>query len=122
MRANFLLIIIIAAGLAGCATVPPSDRQPIQAITCKSKADCDVKWSKAVAWVSANAAYRMQVQSEQLIQTYNSIDTGLSVVVNKISEPNGAGKIVARMSCGNMFGCFPDTYVALQQFTAFVGR
>lgn len=126
VRISLILIAASAVSLGGCLTTQDADQPPIPSIKCKQGQDCDGKWSRAVAWVSQNSAYKIQVQSDSLIQTYSAVedsDTGLSMTVTKaaLTEP-GEYEIVARMGCANPIGCVPDPQTALAQFAAFVSQ
>ncbi len=83
MWIRFGLLIISTIDLGGCATTQQAE-QPIPSIICNAGSDCDAKWSRAVTWVSENSAYRIQVQTDTLIQPFAAAedsDTGRSVTV-----------------------------------------
>ncbi len=115
-------IVVFCSPLLLTACISTQAAQPpIPAITCKQGQDCDAKWSRAVAWVSQNSAYRMQVQSDVLIQTYNSTNTDIAVVVNKVATKQpGDYEIDVSISCGNPIGCVPDARDQLIKFNTFV--
>lgn len=127
MRIRLILITAGAMSLGGCLTTQDAQQAPIPSIKCKQGQDCDGKWSRAVAWVSENSAFKIQVQSDSLIQTYSSVGdtdtTGLSVTVTKaaLDQPSEY-EIVAHIGCANPIGCVPDPQTALGQFTAFVSQ
>jgi hypothetical protein len=127
MRISLFLVAAMAVSLAGCLTTQEAEQPPIPSTKCKQGQDCDAKWSRAVEWVSQNSAYKIQTQTDALIQTYSGTidegDTGLSMTVTKaaLGQP-GEYEIVARMGCANPLGCFPEPRAALVQFAAFVSQ
>lgn len=125
MRVGFLLAAASALGLAGCLTTQQAEQPPIPSIKCTQGQDCDAKWSRAVTWVSQNSAYKIQTQTDSLIQTYSGSfdqqDMGLSMTVTKtaLNQP-GEYEIIAHIGCAHLLTCAEDPQVALTQFAAFV--
>lgn len=87
---------------------------------CDNEADCAAKWEAAQAWVATNCGMKIQTVTNVLIQTYGSDSTKLAATV--IKEPKGDGKynIKASIYCGNIFGCIPNQWDALQGFQDYV--
>ncbi|MGB8276703.1 MAG: hypothetical protein WCF20_02020 [Methylovirgula sp.] len=81
-----------------------------------------MKWSRAIEWVSQNAGYKIQTQTDALIQTYgpSGSDTELAVTVNKVMVSPGIYEIHARMGCANEISCFAEPHTELQRFAAFI--
>ena len=115
--------------LGGCATMTPEQRTALQAnasrkIVCIKGDDCDTKWGRAVVWVSRNSAWKIQTQTDNLIQTFgpstrvNSTDSAF--VVNKVPIGDGRYEITMNSACGNMFGCFPDAIALKAHFNSYV--
>jgi hypothetical protein len=118
----YFFIGLAVIPLAGCVSTAAQPEEPIPAITCKQGADCDLKWSRAITWVSENAAYKIQTQTDSLIQTFGPLDyqTGLAITVNRLMLKPGVYEIDARMGCANSIGCFPEPHAALRKFAAFL--
>lgn len=122
MHTKAIPLSLIAA-LAGCQSTGAPPAPPPPPIACSAGPDCEAKWSRAVAWVTENAAYKIQTQTDYLIETYNAVDsgsTGLMASVNKVSVAPGKFEIRAHFGCRNMFGCAPRTDEALQKFARTV--
>ena len=121
MKKEYIVALLAALSVSACASTA-QNRQPIPPVTCTAGKDCDAKWSRAVAWVSQNTAYKIQVQTDSLIQTYGPFDskTGTAATVNKIAGANGQYEIVAHMSCDNLIGCIPDLGEQMRSFASFV--
>lgn len=120
---------LTAAGmlLAGCATQP---MDPVTAyyanepITCAAGSECEEMWSRAVMWVVRNSETKIQIQTDNLIETYNpskSVVTAYSVTMTAVGS--GRYEILLKAACSNMFVCDPNP--ALQKaafYRAVTGR
>ena len=116
-----LFCAIVGVGVTGCATAPqtlPTVPTPV----CISRPQCTAEWAAARTFVLDNAGYKIQIYSPDFLQTYNPGDesTSLAATVNKQPMAGGAYKIVGSFWCNNMFGCFPDPTVTLDQFNRAV--
>jgi hypothetical protein len=82
---------------------------PARPITCRAGPDCDVKWSRAVAWVANNSRWKIQTQTDLLVQTFNSADSSPSpsFTVSKTASGDGLYEISLNGGCANLFGCIP---------------
>ena len=90
---------------------------------CSSEKECTVKWEAAQLWVTKNAAYKVQVITSVLIETYNPTEHSTSIAARVTREPlgNGRYKFVVQVYCDNMFGCRPDVLDAQLDFNRYVG-
>lgn len=131
MKAVVLITLIgFSLSIGGCAAripLTPQEQAQIQAnanrkITCTKGEDCDLKWGRAITWVSQNSRWKIQLQNDYLIQTYTSMDGSprSSFLVNKIPIDNGQSEIVMSSGCGNVFGCVPDATILLASFNNFI--
>jgi hypothetical protein len=79
-------------------------------IICTDGSDCSEKWSRAVQWVAQNAPYVIEIQTDSLIATHNSLDGSayIGIVVTKASIGGGNSEINFQGNCRNMFGCSGD--------------
>lgn len=116
--------------LVGCATGPQytdAERAAILApVTCPTRPQCDLVWSRMQAWVATNSKWRIQLANEVAIQTYgpsmagnSSTDTAYSLV--RTERGDGGATISIRAACANPFGCFPDPIDAIKSLKAAVG-
>lgn len=122
---KWLLLLVCIVTCMGCSTVTREQKNrwaetmPI----CFDKIDCSTKWAAARNWVQGNAGYKIQIYSDDLIETYNSqqYDPKIAVSVSKNplpfmvdgEQPYG---ISIRVSCGNIFGCIPTADEAIVGF------
>ena len=73
--------------------------------------------------MTKNAAYKVQVITSVLIETYNPTEHSTSIAARVTREPlgNGRYKFVVQVYCDNMFGCRPDVLDAQLDFNRYVG-
>lgn len=129
-RVVLVILIGLSLSVGGCAAraaLTPQEQAQIQAnanrkITCTKGDDCDMKWGRAITWVSQNSHWKVQLQNDYLIQTYTSMNGSpySSFLVNKAPIDNGSSEIVMSSGCGNMFGCVPDETILRASFTNFI--
>ena len=111
--------------LAACASAPdePANNPEAAApVACIDKAQCDLYWQRAQAWIAANSRYRVQLVTDTVIQTYGPI-TGtfdLAYTVVKTPSSDGSGRIAVACACGNLFHCEPTRTEATIAFKRFV--
>jgi hypothetical protein len=120
-------ICIAAALLAGCSQMPtpgdlatnPSSAEPL---LCTNKAQCDVYWQRAQAWVANNSLYRLQTVTDTVIETYGpeAARTGLAFRITKVPDDKDGARIYALPACSNAFGCSPTPTDAVIAFKRFV--
>lgn len=121
-------IVLAAAALAGCATQLTPEQQAIvtqtaaRQVTCSGADDCEVKWGRAVQWVLDTNAFRIQVQTDVMIQTAGPLPDHpeLAVVVSKIATGGGNFRFEVSGGCDNMFGCIPTLEIAKASFVKAV--
>jgi hypothetical protein len=109
---------LLCADLAGCITAAEQSA-PIRPITCKAGADCDEKWSRAAAWISINAARKIERRTDEFIQTTGH-DTSPAFTVTKIATTPGNYEINFAGDCDNPFGCIPTVAQSRARFENFV--
>lgn len=124
-----LLVALLIAGVAGCATLSPEQVAALQEraskrVTCVKGEDCEIKWGRAIAWVVRHSEWKIQTQTDNIIQTFGpstQINTTASAfVVNKVPLGDGSYEIGMGSSCGNIFGCIPDALTLRASFNHFV--
>ncbi len=128
MKHPTFLFTLTAAILAGCATAPTAEqiaaRNAIAETipTCSSEKECEVKWAAARAWINANAGWRLQHVQADYLETYNSVGGSTNIAVRVTKEPlrTGGYRILGSVWCDNMFGCYPDKWIALKHFNDYV--
>ena len=120
-----ILVSVIAVLISGCATVeevePQAPTTPTP--TCKGAADCEVKWSAARSYLLSHAAYKLQNDSVDRLETFNPSNeatVGLRAQVNKALQPDGSYAIVAKFWCNNLVVCSPNADKTLSDFNRTV--
>jgi hypothetical protein len=91
--------------------------------TCEGTEDCAAKWDAAHAWVVQHAGYEIQTSTDLLIQTFDAVDSSdMALMATVRKESIGAGKyrIVAQLSCRNLFGCATNPGKATLDFNRTV--
>ena len=116
MNKNFIFAAVCSLILlSGCATMSASDKTYYQQaanspIYCSDADDCEVKWGRAILWVSQNSHWKIRNQSDSLITTEGPFDTVYAAYsINKVPLGKGNYQIMMRAGCGNPFGCVPST-------------
>lgn len=100
--------------LTACAAAPPPMSQEQQAqlqpVVCETAARCAAMWQRAQLWVVNNAAYKMQISNDVVIQTFSARRSSVSSGVTITREPIGGQRqrINFQSACDNLFGCQPS--------------
>jgi hypothetical protein len=117
-----IVVSIVASMLCACATSPAMQAKQAELNrtipTCAGAEDCNAKWEAAQLWVVHNAAFKIQTQSNVLIETYNATGGTTNIAVRVTKEPIGGGKyqFLVRVWCDNIFGCQPNSWDAALDF------
>ncbi len=123
-KSGLILIGLSALTLAGCSASPPAPNAaaPVQPITCTKGPDCDVKWSRAVSWVATNSSYKIQTQTDNIIQTTGPLpnDPDPAYTVTKVARAPNMYEITFGGGCESLIGCMPTIAEARAQFASFV--
>jgi hypothetical protein len=109
-----------AAALSSCGLL---QSEPERAATvCRIGADCDLKWSRAAVWVSQNAYYKIETQTESLIHTAGPYgkSPGAAVTVYRISASEGWAELVVDIRCADFLGCAPPAAELARSFADYV--
>lgn len=122
-----LVVVVACLVLAACNTMTPEQKSALAAqasrpVVCSSDQDCRVKWSRAVQWVMQNSAYKLQTQSDLVIQTMGPLpdDTRPAFTISRSANANGSGVINFSGGCDNIFGCIPSMLEEQASFVQFV--
>lgn len=128
MKKCFLIGIITA--LTGCAASPElqkiqrevADHMP----TCNADIpkQCAQMWEAAQVWVVQNSAFKLQIATDVLLETYGPPAYDTRIAVRVLKEPTGPGsyRFNATVYCSNIFGCSPNQWVALRDFQQYVSN
>jgi hypothetical protein len=116
---NLARLALLAALAALCSC---DGAEPPPTVQCRLGADCDRKWSRALAWVAQNARYPIETQTDALIQTLGSYGKtpATAVTVYKVPQAGGWAEIVVYMSCANLVACVPPIEELRRSFALYV--
>jgi len=111
--------------LSGCVTISSQEQAAINESipVCNGEIDCDAKWAAARRWVSDNTNLKIQISSDNLIETQKPDKNSSSLAARITKEPSripGLYEIVANVWCDNNFGCEPQRVDALMDFNKYV--
>lgn len=119
--------VVLAFWLLGCSAKSPEQEAIIQhhaarQVIAVDKAGCDLMWGRAVAWVARFSSWKIQTQTDYVIQTFGPGETEVqsAFVVSKLPLNGGGCELQFRAACGNIFGCDEPGYVWKAHFTRYV--
>ncbi|MDE8343239.1 MAG: hypothetical protein POG24_05405 [Acidocella sp.] len=119
------IVLCVLLSLSSCiapdsVTIQMANEQ----VLCSGKSDCDAKWSKALEWVVQNAAYTVNIQTDDLIQTNGPFQNDVTsrITITKILAPDGSGQFIFNSQCDNVFGCNPSGVTLKASFNTFVNH
>jgi hypothetical protein len=122
-------VCIVAGLLAGCGPMPmtteaTANRASAEPVLCVGKAQCDIYWQRAQAWVANNSEYRLQTLTDTVIETQGpSVGrTGLAFRITRVPDDKDGASIYILAVCGNALGCSPTFSDAVTAFKRFVGN
>ncbi|MGR8932594.1 MAG: hypothetical protein ACU836_18380 [Gammaproteobacteria bacterium] len=122
MKKTAIAILVITVTFGGCATSQEKQaKQDLFNLTipiCSGTDDCNAKWEAAQLWVVHNAGWKIQTQSNVLIETYNADHGSTNIAVRVTKEPLGGGRytLLVKVWCDNLIRCYPDTLDAAINF------
>jgi hypothetical protein len=125
MSKKFLLVLIGTTTLTACVQAPADPALLASAqrpVTCSGADDCSAKWSRAVNWVIQNSSWKIQTQTDQLIQTYGPgrDDPSSAFTITKVYDGKGTSSIQYSSACSNIFGCIPNGLKLQASFNDYV--
>jgi len=94
-------------------------------IKCTSKNECDMKWGRALAWVSQNSTFKVRLATDSIITTEGPIDefgyrTLSTFIINKVPLAGGTYRIEFSSGCLSTAGCVPSHNELFASFGAYV--
>jgi Short C-terminal domain len=120
-----ILLILTVLFITGCVSREVRQNQELMfnstIPTCQSEKECEAKWSAARRWVLNNSSTKIQTMTDDFIETYNPrYSTDIAVRVSKEPVASGGYRFVVNVWCKNIFGCFPNTLDAANDFNNYV--
>lgn len=123
---NIILFLGLIGILSGCVShnsVDPATMTRAQApVVCGEKERCDRLWQAAQSWIAQHSAYKIQLISDSVIQTYGPLKSnpGLAFRVVKEPGPYGTYNINIAAACGNIFLCNESPLAAVADFKDYL--
>lgn len=120
-----LLVLAACSLLIACAVSPATqakmDEYARTIPSCTGTAECQAKWSMAIAWVEANSDFGIRSASDtRIVSTTNvASDSGIGIVVERIPTTNGGFQIKVDMECLSGYGC-PQLWDNMVEFNRTV--
>jgi hypothetical protein len=116
MKPNLTIpLAVCALLLVGCASQQQKSINSEVAntpIICTRGDDCEVKWGRALTWVTQNSYYKIRNSTDSLITTESGIvddgDTHASYSILKTAQGDGEYLIDFQAGYNNMFACTPS--------------
>lgn len=104
---------LLIAGTASARERPVDhslDRIIATPVVCEGPEDCEAKWSRALSWVLTYADYRLQLNTDTLIQTYGPFINPHGTAFSVTKVPLGGGRYVfeLRAACRSTPWCGRD--------------
>jgi hypothetical protein len=122
-------VCIVAGLLAGCGPMPMTtestvNRASAEPVLCVGKAQCDIYWQRAQAWVANNSEYRLQTVTDTVIETQGpSVGRpALAFRITRVPDDKDGASIYILAVCGNTLGCSPTSADAVTAFKRFVSN
>jgi hypothetical protein len=121
-----LYAVLLCLALSSCATAPRDDprasAEAVEPLLCASKAQCDVYWQRAQAWVASNSEYRIRVANDVLIETFGPFGSKVDLAyrITRVPENSGGARIYIFTGCDNFIRCYPPRTDAIVAFKRFV--
>ena len=121
--------LLLCAGLvtlSGCSPVrfsePAANPEAAEPVLCASKAQCEIYWQRAQAWVANNSPYRLQTVTDAVIETDGPApaQTRPAFRITKVPDNTGGARIYAVAACSNVYVCSPTPTDAIAAFKRFV--
>lgn len=121
------VVIAPLLALSACATTDDETLARAQAwadrdVVCQSEGECEEMWGRAISWVAEFSSYRIQLQTDDLIQTYGPTPNSPypAYMVSRTPLGDNQYRINFRAGCDNMFGCNPNIVIAHGAFNRTV--
>jgi hypothetical protein len=124
MKKTLLATLCVLA--AGCSTSGPINPDVMQIattpLTCSGQTECDLWWQRAQTWVTQHSRYKIETDTDTLIQTTGP-DGGkraLAYQITRTQNDDGSATIGFAAHCDSALGCKPNPWEAGADFKAFV--
>ena len=107
----------LCLGLAGCLPIAVASWSHLseraeEPVACATKDECDAAWQKAIEWVSQRCAFKIQTQTESLVETEGPSAAPSNDVACRLERvptgDAGSAQLEITARCGNYFGCVPE--------------
>lgn len=108
---RFSLVAFASLILLSCAVNPETQAKMDEFArtipSCSNDADCASKWAIARQWTVENSDFNIRGESDTRIFASSNIisQTGIGVVINKVSSGSNRYQIVADLECFSAYSC-----------------
>jgi|SRR5215475_8604221 len=111
-------VLCVSLALSGCLPIAVASMCRVserakEPVVCATQDECDVAWQKAIEWVVQRCAFKIRTQSESLVETEGPEPAPSNDVACRLeripSEEAGSAQLQLTATCGNWYGCTPDT-------------
>jgi hypothetical protein len=120
-----LAALLPALLLGGCAASkhPDRGRSGQVAATCADKAECDLLWRRAQAWVELNTKRPVNNATDWMIITEppGTFDASPTLEIKRWADPKGGGEIRIDSFCSSLLPCIPGKDEVLREFSWALG-
>lgn len=124
-------VFLLVAGflsLCGCAVSP--EMQQLQRDVAEHMPTCNMDipkqctamWEAAQVWVVQNSAFKLQIATDVILETYAPPEYDGGLAVRVVKEPTGPGsyRFNTTVYCNNLLACHSNQWVALRAFQQYV--
>lgn len=118
-----LAMLVAACGLMPVPPDNPGDNPEAAApLTCSGRAQCDMYWQRAQAWIAGNSEWKIQTATDTVIQTFGPMQSRVAPAFSVIRQPNpdGSARISIAAACGTR-ECSPRRTESVIAFKRYVG-
>jgi len=131
MQRKFLIVMLGAVASASAAGTPSGQRaaHPLgMAPVCTTPQQCVAMWSAARKWVRNTCGYKLEKDTENLLETYNTVNNtiprqvsrSLACRVTRTPRPEGGYVFTVTASCSAISPpsnpCYPPADEAMSDF------
>jgi len=124
-----IVFCILLLTLTSCASstgnlTPEMEAEMRKPLICNGDEQCQLYWERALFYVNSHSRYKIQTQTDSLIQTYSPTGGTTNLGYNISKEPlgNNSYRIWIKVGCDNMFGCYPKRYEEVLRFKRYVSK
>ena len=126
IQIQHLATMAAVLALSGCAAPEPpftaTELANFEPVECNTPARCTALWQRAQLWVVNFADFKIQINTDVVIQTFNPPEHSVRSGITITREPLGGDRyrINFRAQCPNQFGCRPGEMRLRARFNEYL--